>query len=156
MKCSRCGSLLSSGTLFCDTCGAPQARVSGERTKEGQPFQMGEPVKLTPPAYVEPPFAGQGQLSLLALLTLFIGLFSAGTLTCLGFVFLVLGPFVGVPPAMVGIISGHVALSRIRSSEGRLTGASVAVVGLVLSYLTLFAGLGVTAVWLVIGKLVLG
>lgn len=152
MNCSRCGSTIATGSLFCDTCGASQA-ATRERRSDGT-FQVGEPVRLSPPEHVGA--AAVARVSVLAVASLVIGVLSVCTMSCLGFVFLVLGPLVGVPPALAGIITGHMALGRINHSSGGLTGTAAAIFGLVLNYLTLFAGLGVTAVWLVLGKLVFG
>lgn len=116
---------------------------------------MGEPVRLSTPS-PEAARAALARTSVLAVLSLIIGILSLATMTCLGFWFLVLGPFVGVPPALAGVVTGHLAIARIQRSSGGLTGTGAAIVGLVLNYLTLFVSLGVTAVWLVLGKLVLG
>jgi hypothetical protein len=45
--------------------------------------------------------------------------------------------FVGALPAIIAVIAGHVAISRIRHSNGLLAGHAVAVTGVVLGYMTL-------------------
>lgn len=45
--------------------------------------------------------------------------------------------FIGTFPAIIAVITGHVAISRIRHSSGRFDGYGVAMTGVVLGYITL-------------------
>ena len=45
--------------------------------------------------------------------------------------------FIGAFAAIIAVIAGHVAISRIRHSNGRLAGHAVAMTGVVLGYMTL-------------------
>ena len=45
--------------------------------------------------------------------------------------------FIGTFPAIIAVITGHMAISRIRHSNGRLAGHAVAIAGVVLGYMTL-------------------
>lgn len=155
MKCSQCGASRTPGALFCDVCGAPQAPATRERTRSG-PFQVGEPVTLSAAPSPDGAFAEASSVSLLAVLSLVVGAMSAFTLLFFGIIFLVIGPIVGLPPALAGIALGHVSLARIRASKGRLTGEAAAIFGLVFSYLTLLIALPVTLFWLLIGKWAFG
>lgn len=51
--------------------------------------------------------------------------------------FLTLFIFVGTFPAIIAVITGHVALSRIRHSQGHLGGYGIAMAGVTLGYVTL-------------------
>lgn len=51
--------------------------------------------------------------------------------------FLTMLVFIGAFPAIIAVIAGHVAISRIRHSQGRLAGHAIAVTGVVLGYMTL-------------------
>ena len=78
------------------------------------------PTTVIPNSTGEPPPQSCG----LALASLILGI--AGIVTCLG-------PFLGIP----GVVCGHVALSRIRASGGRLTGEGLAVGGLITGYVAI-------------------
>lgn len=65
--------------------------------------------------------------SLLAVWSLLLGLGGFFTLFLL---------FVGLIPAVLGLICGHLALIRIQHSQGRLRGKGIALTGLIAGYLT--------------------
>ena len=60
----------------------------------------------------------------------------------LGIVSFCLGFFAGIP----AIICGHIAVSRIKRSQGTLKGQGMAVAGLVMGYFTIALGLAMVAV----------
>jgi type IV pilus assembly protein PilA len=98
--CSKCGSTLADGSLFCKVCGSAVSTP-------GAP--------LTPPGPFTPqPTDGKAIASLI-----------------LGFFFFFL------PAAIVAVILGHLSLSEIRKSTGRLKGEGLAIGGLVLGYMGL-------------------
>ena len=110
--------------MFCGSCGAENGDLATFCVHCGKPLQAGSapPAVLTAPGgpraaqpvgFAEPPTtSGKAVASLIC-----------------GFLFYVL------PVAIVGIILGHISLSDIRKSGGRLKGHGIAVAGLVLGYL---------------------
>ncbi len=51
--------------------------------------------------------------------------------------FLTLLLIIGILPAIIAVISGHLAMSRIRHSQGQLDGYGIAMTGVTLGYITL-------------------
>ncbi len=116
MFCSQCGTTNADGAQFCSKCGAglgsPSARASAGGTAPAIPVVPG--ISATPQPYP----AGPSQSSGKALASLICGIF-----------------FLVFPASVAAIILGHLSLSEIRKSAGRLTGHGMAVAGLVLGYL---------------------
>jgi type IV pilus assembly protein PilA len=107
MFCPTCGTANADNSQFCSKCSAPLQAQAG-------PAASGTTVAGNPaPMYTGPP-----ESSGKALASLICGIFF--------FVF---------PSAIAAIILGHISLSDIRKSAGRLTGHGMAVAGLVLGYL---------------------
>ena len=100
MVCSKCGSTLADGSLFCKVCGSSVSTP-------GAP--------LTPPGPLTPQ-----QTDGKAIASLILGFF-----------------FFFLPAAVVAVILGHLSLSEIRKSAGRLKGEGLAIGGLVLGYMGL-------------------
>jgi type II secretory pathway pseudopilin PulG len=106
MFCSKCGASNTDEGRFCANCGTA---LQG---------QAGQPSTTTPPVPgLAPPYAGQTETSGKAIASLICGL--------LFFIF---------PSAVAAIILGHLSLSDISKSAGRLAGRGMAIVGLVLGY----------------------
>ena len=114
MFCSQCGTTNADGAQFCSKCGAG---LGGGAT--------GTPIGAAPAAGAPGNFgaapgapAGPVESSGKALASLIFGLFC--------FIF---------PSAVVAVIFGHLSLSEIRKSGGRLTGHGMAMAGLILGYI---------------------
>jgi type IV pilus assembly protein PilA len=116
MFCSQCGTTNADGSQFCSKCGAGLGSASARASAGGTaPAIPGAPgISATP----QPMQASPSQSSGKALASLVCGIFF--------FVF---------PASVAAIILGHMSLSEIRKSAGRLTGHGMAVAGLVLGYL---------------------
>jgi type IV pilus assembly protein PilA len=107
MFCQNCGTANAVNSQFCNKCGAPlQAQATS-------PAVGGMGTSGATPPHTSPQVSS-GK----ALASLICGIFF--------FVF---------PSAIAAIILGHISLSEIRKSAGRLTGHGMAVAGLVLGYL---------------------
>ena len=104
--CPRCSANLPSGVQFCSTCG---------NSLSGMP---NPPSPLNP--YGATAYPGQQQTSGTAI----------GSLVC-GILGMIILPFFASIPA---VILGHISLSEIRKSAGRLQGKGMAVAGLVMGY----------------------
>ena len=105
--------------MFCATCGnnvTPGERFCRVCGKEVAAASGAAP-SVGPPA----PFAGTPETSGKAIVSLVCGL------------------FLFFPLSIVGIIFGHLSLSEIRKSAGRLKGEGIAIAGLVLGYLGIVA-----------------
>src|SRR5579872_4074319 len=106
MFCGHCGTQNAEGAKFCSSCGKP--------VEAGPPAAAAIPVQTTnlPPGFIAPPTtSGRAVASLL-----------------FGFLFF------AFPFAVAAVVLGHLALSEIRKSAGRITGRGIAVGGLVLGY----------------------
>lgn len=104
MFCSRCGTTIPEGSLYCGKCGV---------------LAVGTP--NVPPSAMQPlPLVPQERTSGKAIASLISGIF-----------------FFLFPAAILAIIFGHISLSEIRASAGRIGGKGIAVAGLVLGYLGL-------------------
>jgi type II secretory pathway pseudopilin PulG len=109
MFCVRCGAANADGSQFCAKCGAAIGAQAGA---------AGTPVSPAPPAYSTThqsigPAESSGK--------------AVASLIC-GFLFFIF------PVAIIGVVFGHLALTDIRKSAGRLTGRGMAIAGLVLGY----------------------
>lgn len=106
MFCSRCGQTLSAGATFCPTCGQQAALMNAGAA--GLPSQSftGVPGTAVP-----------------------------HTTSGLAIASLVLGIFLFFPLSIPAIVLGHIALSQIKKSAGRIGGRGLAIAGLVLGYL---------------------
>ncbi|MGH9547290.1 MAG: DUF4190 domain-containing protein [Terriglobales bacterium] len=107
MICSQCGKTVAEGTTFCPTCGQPIALTDAGAAKLPLQALTGQ----AGPVAVE-------QTSGLAIVSLIFGLL-----------------FLFFPLPILAIVFGHVSLSQIKKSAGRLGGKGLAIAGLVLGYL---------------------
>jgi type IV pilus assembly protein PilA len=129
MLCPRCGEANAFGVKFCVQCGSP---LPAEPQPPGAPppaappavsgsvLGLGTPRTLQPlpaPSRGLPPETNSGK----AIASLICGLFT--------WIF---------PAAVAAVILGHVSLSEIGRSAGRLKGRGMAITGLVLGYAGLF------------------
>lgn len=90
-----------------------------------------QPPPPAPPPYGAPygtPYGGGPTISAMAIISLIFA--------CVSFTVMCFCPF-AVPLPLIAIVLGHLAVSEIRRSQGRVTGMAVAIVGLVLGYLLL-------------------
>ena len=110
MFCSKCGTNNPDSGQFCVSCGA---------SLQGQTITpAAAQVAMTPPIPgLAPPYAGPTETSGKAIASLICGI-------C----------FLIFPAAVAAIILGHLSLSDIKKSAGRLTGRGLATAGLVLGY----------------------
>lgn len=107
--------------MFCSNCGAINEGEGQYCRKCGQAFATTPPVS-----------EGEGQTSGKAIASLICGIL-----------------FFMIPSALAAVILGHISLSEIRKSAGRLTGQGLAVTGLVLGYL----GLAIIPIALIIAAI---
>ncbi|HBB90509.1 MAG: hypothetical protein A2X22_04185 [Bacteroidetes bacterium GWF2_49_14] len=110
--CNRCGHVNDERAFFCSNCGAP----IGSRAGSGSRYQ-------SPPQYDQYERPYSDGLPLISLLVTIFGFFVAG--------------FIG---PLIGVILGHVSLSRLRRS-GQEQGKGLAVASLVIGYAMLILGL---------------
>jgi type IV pilus assembly protein PilA len=110
--CPRCAASLADNVSFCPTCGSAVGAYAGapSLSPPANPLNPGVPM-----AYV-----GQPETSGKAIASLVCGVIAY-----------VLLPFIAAIPA---VILGHIALSDIKKSAGRLKGQGLAIAGLVLGY----------------------
>jgi type IV pilus assembly protein PilA len=107
MFCSRCGLALPEGTAVCATCGQ---RIG--------PANMAIPGLSTQTSMPAPGSAVRQKASGMAIASLVFGIL-----------------FIFFPLSIPAIVFGHIALSQIKRSAGRLGGSGIAIAGLVLGYL---------------------
>ncbi len=110
MFCSKCGAQNPDSGRFCVGCGATLAAQPGAPTSS--PSAMAPSIPG-----LAPPYAGPKETSGKAIASLICGIF-----------------FLVFPAAVAAIILGHLSLSEISKSAGRLTGRGLATTGLVLGY----------------------
>ena len=127
MLCPRCGEANAVGTKFCVRCGAPLVETQPSapvQAPAAAPVPSGSVLGLGSPRTPQPlgpPPLGPAETSGKAVATLICGLF-------MWF----------FPAAVAAVILGHVSLSDIKRSAGRLGGRGMAMTGLVLGYVGLF------------------
>ncbi|MFZ0787818.1 MAG: DUF4190 domain-containing protein [Candidatus Acidiferrales bacterium] len=128
MLCPRCGEANALGVKFCVRCGSPlpaEAQAPGAAPSTTPAAALGSVPGLATPRTLQPlpgsRVAGPAENSGKAIASLICGLFM--------WIF---------PAAVAAIILGHVSLSDIKRSAGRLTGRGMAITGLVLGYAGLF------------------
>lgn len=105
MHCTKCGAPNSPGAQFCSNCGNPLA------------LQPSATTSVPGAGAIPPPYAGTPQTSGKAIGSLICGIINI------------------FPLFIVAVILGHLALSDIKKSAGRLGGRGLAITGLVLGYL---------------------
>lgn len=108
--------------MYCSKCGQENAAESTTCSNCGQPLMAPTTQPPAGPAGPAVP-AGEAQTAGKATASLVLGLFSL--VICIA----------GIP----AIILGHMALSEIRKSAGRLKGEGMALAGLIMGYLTIVA-----------------
>ena len=106
MVCSQCGQTVQEGATFCSTCGKPNPPNAGLTGLPRQTFP-GVPGPASPE-----------KTSGMAIASLIFGIL-----------------FLFFPLSLLAVIFGHVSLSQIKKSAGRLGGRGLAITGLVLGYL---------------------
>ncbi|HTZ98695.1 MAG TPA: DUF4190 domain-containing protein [Candidatus Aquilonibacter sp.] len=126
MLCPRCGESNAIGTKFCVRCGSPvPAEAPPAGASPQPPAAAGSVLGLSQPRVLQPlpppPPAIPAENSGKAIASLICGFFT--------WLF---------PAAVAAIILGHVSLSEINRSAGRLKGRGIAIAGLVLGYAGLF------------------
>lgn len=124
MICAQCGATSDEGQRFCYNCGARLSEQAQTATATAQSLPTPPPpAPIQPGAYQQPGASYAPQVipnSPLAIASLVSGILAWVVL-----------PFIG---AIISIVTGHMARNEIRRSAGSLTGAGMAVVGLVLGY----------------------
>jgi type IV pilus assembly protein PilA len=111
MFCRNCGMANPDSVPYCSKCGQPLSSA-GARSAPGPTPVPGSSFATPPPVAGEAPTSGK------AIASLICGIFT--------FFF---------PAAIAAIILGHLSLSEIRKSAGRIGGQGIAITGLVLGYL---------------------
>ena len=111
MFCSKCGANNPDDGRFCVACGATLQPGQSVAPAAAQPA-MAPPIPG-----LAPPHAGPTETSGKAIASLICGIF-----------------FLIFPAAVAAIILGHLSISEISKSAGRLTGRGLATAGLVLGY----------------------
>jgi type II secretory pathway pseudopilin PulG len=99
---------------FCSKCGSPLSSAAAARTTPGPAPVPGGSFATPPPVAGDAPTSGK----------------AIASLVCGIFTFF-------LPASIAAIILGHLSLSEIRSSAGRIGGRGIAITGLVLGYLGL-------------------
>jgi|SRR5580704_1069687 type IV pilus assembly protein PilA len=122
MFCSSCGTANGESGQFCVKCGAALQSVPGAPASSAGVPGATPSASADVPAYIPPvqPYGVATEVSGKAI----------GSLVC-GLLFLIF------PVAIVAVVLGHLSLSDIKKSAGRLTGRGMAITGLVLGYLGL-------------------
>jgi Domain of unknown function (DUF4190)/zinc-ribbon domain len=142
MFCSNCGANVPDTSAFCPQCGKSAAPAPSAQTAE--PSAPQTPAQAAPPAPTSPSpvvygqsvpqgYAALPQSDSTAMVSLILGVLSI-------FAFSIL---TGIP----AIILGNNARKNIRNSGGRLTGDGLAVVGIILGWVSVgFAVIGILLV----------
>lgn len=107
MFCSRCGQAMPEGATVCANCGQQAAPANASLTGLSSPTSADTPGSLSPQ-----------KTSGMAIASLIFGIF-----------------FIFFPMPIPAVVFGHIALSQIKKSAGRLGGRGLAIAGLVLGYL---------------------
>ena len=114
MFCHNCGTTNPDSGQFCSTCGSPLTAAAAVRPTTGPGAVGGSSFATPPPLDGNPPTSGK----------------AIASLVCGIFTFF-------LPASIAAVILGHLSLSEIRRSAGRLGGRGLATTGLVLGYLGL-------------------
>jgi type IV pilus assembly protein PilA len=112
MFCQNCGMANQDSAPFCSKCGSPLSAAA--RSTPGPVAVPGGSFATPPPLVGNPPTSGK----------------AIASLVCGIFAFF-------LPASIAAIILGHISLSEIRKSAGRLGGRGLATTGLVLGYIGL-------------------
>jgi type IV pilus assembly protein PilA len=112
MFCRNCGTANPDSGQFCSKCGQPLSSGAGARTAPGPVPVPGSSFRTPPPVSGDAPTSGK----------------AIASLVCGIFTFF-------LPASIAAIILGHMSLSEIRKSAGRIGGQGIAITGLVLGYL---------------------
>jgi type IV pilus assembly protein PilA len=107
MFCSRCGQAIPEGATLCANCGQQTTLANAPLAELSSQPSAGAPESLAPE-----------KTSSLAIASLIFGIL-----------------FIFFPLSIPAIVFGHIALSQIKKSSGRLGGRGMAIAGLVLGYL---------------------
>jgi type IV pilus assembly protein PilA len=113
MFCRNCGTANPDSGQFCSQCGQPLSSAAARTMPAATP---GPGSSFATP----PPMTGEAHTSGKAIASLVCGIFT-----------------LFFPAAIAAIILGHLSLSEIRKSAGRIGGQGIAITGLVLGYLGL-------------------
>ncbi len=113
MFCRNCGTANPDSGQFCSKCGQPFSSAAA-RTTPGPTPVPGSSFATPPPVTGDAPTSGK----------------AIASLVCGVFTFF-------LPASVAAIILGHISLSEIRKSAGRIGGRGIAITGLVLGYLGL-------------------
>jgi hypothetical protein len=113
MFCRNCGTANPDSGQFCSNCGQPLSSAVA-RTTPGPTPVPGSSIATPPPVIGDAPTSGK----------------AIASLVCGVFTFF-------LPASIAAIILGHISLSEIRKSAGRIGGRGIAITGLVLGYLGL-------------------
>lgn len=114
MFCQNCGTTNPDSGQFCSTCGSPLTAAAAVRPTTGPGAAPRGSFATPPPLDGNPPTSGK----------------AIASLVCGIFTFF-------LPASIAAVILGHLSLSEIRRSAGRLGGRGLATTGLVLGYLGL-------------------
>ena len=114
MFCQNCGTTNPDSGQFCSMCGSPLTAAAAVRPTTGPGAVGGSSFATPPPLDGNPPISGK----------------AIASLVCGIFTFF-------LPASIAAVILGHLSLSEIRRSAGRLGGRGLATTGLVLGYLGL-------------------
>jgi hypothetical protein len=107
MVCSQCGQAMSEGATFCSNCGRPSLLTNVGLAGLPPQASAGVPAPVT-----------AEKTSGMAIASLIFGIL-----------------FLFFPLSLLAVVFGHVSLSQIKKSAGRLGGRGLAITGLVLGYL---------------------
>jgi type IV pilus assembly protein PilA len=107
MVCSKCGQTVPEGATFCSTCGQPSPLTNVSLAGLPPQSSAGMPGPVT-----------AEKTSGMAIASLIFGIL-----------------FLFFPLSLLAVVFGHVSLSQIKKSAGRLGGRGLAITGLVLGYL---------------------
>jgi type IV pilus assembly protein PilA len=114
MFCQNCGMANPTSGQFCSKCGSPLPSTASAGSTPGSVAVPGSSSATPPPLDGNPPTSGK----------------AIASLVCGIFTFF-------LPASIAAVILGHLSLSEIRRSAGRLGGRGLATTGLVLGYLGL-------------------
>jgi type IV pilus assembly protein PilA len=111
MFCRNCGTANPDSAQYCSKCGDPLSASAAASAMPG-------PTTVPGSSFAPPPFTGDAPTSGKAIASLVCGIFTFF-----------------IPASIAAIILGHMSLSEIRKSAGRIGGRGIATTGLVLGYL---------------------